>query len=383
MSLLSSYKKVRQYSLEQVSFLKTEDFVVQPIEFVSPPKWNLAHTTWFFEEFILKVNKADYKIFHKDFSFLFNSYYVNAGDRLIRGHRGALTRPELEKVLEYREYVDREMKSLLNQVESGTDLYTMIVLGLNHEQQHQELFLTDIKYILGFQPLFPEYNKEALCEKGNAGESDWVKTDEGIFEIGFEGNRFSYDNELGKHKTYLQNFEIRKKLVSNGEYLEFINDGAYKNPDLWHSEGWAWLNVENVRGPLYWHWKDNEWHQYTLAGLRKVNPEHPVSHISYFEAFAYSQWAGYRLPTEFEWEAASNLFDWGDRWEWTESAYLPYPGYKKAAGAVGEYNGKFMVNQKVLRGSSVATSEGHSRKTYRNFFHPHLSWQFTGIRLAR
>ena len=383
MSLLNRYKKIREYSINQVSYLNTEDVVVQPIEFVSPPKWNLAHTTWFFEEFILKTQKPDYKLFHGEFAFLFNSYYVNAGERLTRGHRGALTRPKLEEILQYREYVDVEMETILLKVEPGTDLYNMIVLGLNHEQQHQELFLTDIKYILGTQPLFPAYNEIALCETGNAGQGDWAKMSEGIYKIGFEGEDFYYDNELGRHKVYLQDLEIRKNLVSNGEYMEFIKAGGYKNHDLWHSEAWAWLSAENVKDPLYWHKREGEWHQYTLSGLKLVDTNYPVTHISYFEAFAFAQWAGYRLPTEFEWEAASDLFDWGDRWEWTESAYLPYPGYKKAVGAVGEYNGKFMVNQKVLKGASVATSEGHSRNTYRNFFHPHLSWQFTGIRLAR
>ncbi len=381
MELLNQFKEIRDKSLQQVKSLKTEDFVVQPVEFVSPVKWNLAHTTWFFEEFILKNYHKNYKIFNKDFSFLFNSYYVNVGERLTRGHRGQMTRPTVEEIMNYRRYVDREMYKLLK--ETDPEFMDLVRLGLNHEQQHQELFLSDIKYILGTQPLFPEYSEIALCESGKVSKASWIDIQEGIYEIGYKGKDFHYDNETSRHKVYLEFFRISDQLVSNEEYLEFISSGGYQEPDFWHSDGYAWIQKEKVTAPLYWHKKGSEWYYYTLSGLKKINPLAPVTHVSYYEAYAFAQWKGVRLPTEFEWEASANKFKWGERWEWTESAYLPYPGFKKLPGAIGEYNGKFMVNQKVLRGSSVATSPGHSRKTYRNFFHPESGWQFTGIRLAR
>lgn len=383
MNLPEVYRKIRDYSTEQVSYLKTEDFVSQPVEFVSPPKWNLAHTSWFFEEFVLKPTISNYKVFNKDYSFLFNSYYVNVGERTIRGHRGSMTRPSVEEIMDYRNYVDAAMGKILENEKVDKKLTEGIILGLNHEQQHQELFLSDIKYIFGFQPLFPKYNDLALCEAGNAGRAKWIDINEGVFEIGYNGPEFHYDNEGNRHKVYLHPYKISDSLVSNSEYLDFINDGGYSNHNHWHSDGFSWLEKENVKSPLYWHFLDGEWFQYTLSGLKKLNPEAPVTHISYYEAFAFAQWKKCRLPTEFEWEAASDYFHWGERWEWTESAYLPYPGYKRPEGALGEYNGKFMVNQKVLRGASLATSPGHSRKTYRNFFQPELSWQFTGIRLAK
>lgn len=383
MNLPEIYRKIRNYSAEQVSYLKTEDFVSQPVEFVSPPKWNLAHTTWFFEEFVLKPGIKNYKVFNKNYSFLFNSYYVNVGERTIRGHRGSMTRPSVSEIMEYRSYVDKAMVKLLENENVDKELAEVITLGLNHEQQHQELFLTDIKYIFGFQPLFPKYNDFSICESGKAGRAKWIDIQEGIYEIGHQGREFHYDNELNRHKVYLHQYHIADSLVSNSEYHSFINDGGYSNHNLWHSDGFTWLEKENVKSPLYWHFLDGEWYQYTLAGLKKLQPEAPVTHISYYEAFAYAQWKKCRLPTEFEWEAASDHFQWGDRWEWTESAYLPYPGYQRPEGAIGEYNGKFMVNQKVLRGASLATSPGHSRKTYRNFFQPEFSWQFTGIRLVK
>ena len=360
--------------------LSVEDHLSQPIVDVSPPKWHLGHTTWFFETFILKAFIADYKEFDPTFKFLFNSYYETVGKRLLRDMRGTMTRPSLEKVYQYRKYVDEQMSDYLSDQPSQETL-ELLELGLNHEQQHQELFLTDFKYILGVQPFHPVYDSN-FSESKTEAKAEWIDIKEGLYEIGFKEEGFCFDNELGAHKVYLPNFKISSALVTNGQWIDFINDGGYTNFKFWHSEGWAWVNEEQIEAPLYWEKKDGEWYRFSLAGLEKVNPDEPVAHISYYEAYAYAEWAGMRLPTEAEWEVASEQFNWGQRWEWTESAYLSYPGFVKAEGAVGEYNGKFMVGQMVLRGASVATSPGHSRKTYRNFFHPHLRWQFTGLRLV-
>ncbi|HYJ90246.1 MAG TPA: ergothioneine biosynthesis protein EgtB, partial [Pyrinomonadaceae bacterium] len=267
---------------------------------------------------------------------------------------------------------------------SAREIEQLTLLGLNHEQQHQELFLTDLKYTFSLNPLFPVYREDfAIEEKTESGAESFVELEGGIYDIGYDRDGFCFDNELARHKVYLNDFEISKRLVTNIEFLEFIQDGGYSDHRLWHSEGWDWVNQNQVDSPLYWHQRDGEWFHFTLAGLRPLPLDAPVCHISFYEAAAFTEWREMRLPTEFEWETASDKFNWGLRWEWTNSAYLPYPGFKKVAGAVGEYNGKFMINQMVLRGASVATPEGHSRKTYRNFFHPHLRWQFTGIRLAR
>ncbi len=382
MSIIDKYKRVRQYSVDMCKPLKTEDYIPQPAFFGSPPKWNLGHTTWFFEEMILKPRLANYKVFHPKFSFIFNSYYNTVGERVARDGRGDLSRPTVDEVYSYREYVDQEMHKLLTERKFSDDLHFMVELGLNHEEQHQELFFSDLKYAFSINPLFPAYNSQALCETP-AGEEGWIDIPEGRYQIGYNEGGFCYDNEVPAHQVYLQAFQISKRLVSNGEFMDFIESGGYSNSNYWHDDAWAWLQKERISKPMYWHKIDNVWHQFTIAGLRKVNPDDAMCHISYYEAFAFAQYKGLRLPTEFEWEAAADHFEWGTRWEWTESAYLPYPGFKKATGAVGEYNGKFMVNQKVLRGASVATSAGHSRKTYRNFFHPQLGWQFNGIRLAR
>tara|TARA_R110002020_G_scaffold66032_7_gene173870 strand:+ start:5221 stop:6384 length:1164 start_codon:yes stop_codon:yes gene_type:complete len=382
-TLVSFFLETRQHTETICKPLEIEDYVVQPIVDVSPPKWHLGHTTWFFEEFILKPHKPNYRLFHEDFAFVFNSYYENVGKRVIRNDRGNLSRPGVAKVYDYRHYVTNEMKDFLSE-EISEELEKILLIGIHHEKQHQELLVTDIKYILGNNPLLPRYNDSFSENTSQSFQQKWIEMREGIYEIGHNNtDEFCYDNELGRHKVYLQNYKISNKLITNAEYLEFIEAGGYKDFNLWHAEGWDWVKQNQIEAPMYWHSIDGEWHQYTMQGLQKLTAEAPVSHISYYEAFAFAQWKDCRLPTEFEWEAAQENFEWGNRWEWTESAYLPYPGYTKAPGAIGEYNGKFMVNQKVLRGGSVATSSKHTRPTYRNFFQTNLRWQFTGLRLAK
>lgn len=380
-ALAAKYRKVRKYSEALCKPLKTEDYVVQPIDFVSPPKWHLGHVTWFFETLVLKPFLKRYKEFDLQFGYVFNSYYETVGKRVNRAERGNLSRPAVSEIFQYRKYVDSAMFQLFDR-SLPEDALDIIETGLNHEQQHQELLLTDIKYILGNNPLFPAYD-EKYVEPGFSSRKGMVKMTAGLYEAGFRGTGFCYDNELEPHKVYLDAFGISKGYVTNGEYETFIRDGGYRDFNLWHSDGWKWVNQNHIDSPLYWHFINGRWYEYTLAGLKPLDRKAPVRHVSYYEAFAYAQWKGMRLPTEFEWEAASGKFSWGSRWEWTESSYLPYPGYKKLPGALGEYNGKFMVGQKVLRGASVATPAGHSRNTYRNFFYPHERWQYTGIRLAK
>ena len=415
-TLAEFYQRVRRYTEQLCEPLEIEDYIPQPSVDVSPPKWNIAHTTWFFEEMILKKHVPGYRVFDENFGFLFNSYYNSLGDRTSRDHRGDLSRPTVKNVFEYRKHVDEKMLELLtaeNLVATtpsaetaatpptqegsqapGSDnpqsairnaqLNDLVVLGLNHEQQHQELFLTDLKFTLAQNPLFPVYKENfAPIEAVENAAGVFFEIAEGIYEIGFNGDGFSFDNEHSRHKVYLNDFEISDRLVTNAEYIDFITDGGYRDHRFWHSEGWDWVNRENIASPLYCHDRDGEWHHFTLGGLRKLPMDAPVCHVSLYEASAFAEWKGMRLPTEFEWEAANEKLDWGQRWEWTNSAYLPYPGFKKPAGALGEYNGKFMINQMVLRGASVVTPTGHSRPTYRNFFHPHLRWQFTGIRLVK
>jgi ergothioneine biosynthesis protein EgtB len=383
-NLLSLFIKTRADTEIICSFLETEDYVVQPIVDVSPPKWHLGHTTWFFEEFVLKKYQKDYILFEEHSAYVFNSYYESLGDKVVRTDRGNLSRPTVAWVYKYRNYVTEALSGFFEGSKSLSDeILKVIEIGCHHEKQHQELLYTDIKYILGNNPLLPKYNDEFKENPIRNFKQEWIKISEGIYQIGHKGNSFCYDNELGLHKTYVNNFEISNKLVTNAEYLEFMEAGGYKDVLLWHAEGWDWVNNNKIRAPFYWHNINGEWHQYTLQGLKKLNYNAPLTHVSYYEAFAFAQWKGLRLPTEFEWEIAQKHFDWGSRWEWTESAYSPYPDYKKADGALGEYNGKFMVNQMVLRGASVATSKNHTRATYRNFFHPHLRWQFTGVRLAK
>ncbi|MDT0605587.1 ergothioneine biosynthesis protein EgtB [Croceitalea rosinachiae] len=381
-SLLDFFLETREYSEKICEPLEIEDYVVQPIVDVSPPKWHLGHTTWFFEAFILVPYAKNYQLFNSDFSFVFNSYYETIGKRVVRADRGNLSRPSVKKVYEYRKYVTDGIKTFFANDQSK-ELHDLLEIGIHHEKQHQELLLTDIKYILGNNPLLPFYSEQLGEHPIEEHQQDWITVDEGIYEIGHNSDAFCYDNELGGHKVYLHNFEISNKLVTNQEFINFIKDSGYKRFELWHAEGWDWLNQNNIACPMYWHKIDGEWHHYTYTGLQKIDLSAPLCHISYFEAFAFAQWKGCRLPTEFEWEVANLYFPWGKRWEWTESAYLPYPNYKKADGALGEYNGKFMVNQKVLRGGSIATPRKHTRPTYRNFFQPNLRWQFTGLRLAK
>ncbi len=381
-SLLDFFLETRKHTETICAPLEIEDYVVQPVIDVSPPKWHLGHTTWFFEEFILKPHAKDYQLFNEDFSFVFNSYYESIGKRVVRSDRGNLSRPSVQKVYEYRNYVTKGIQDLFGQEQPKT-LFDLLEIGIHHEKQHQELLLTDIKYILGNNPLLPVYSDSFQEHLKESHEQDWVSMEEGVYNLGHQGDDFCYDNELGRHKVYLHSYQISNKLVTNREFIDFIDAGGYQQFDLWHAEGWDWVQQNSITAPLYWHKIDGEWHHYTLGGLIKVTPDTPVTHISYFEAFAYAQWKGCRLPTEFEWETAQAYFKWGSRWEWTESAYLPYPNYQKAPGALGEYNGKFMVNQKVLRGGSVATPMKHTRHTYRNFFQTNLRWQFTGLRLAR
>lgn len=384
MHQIDLYRTVRAATERICAPLHTEDYVPQPMADVSPPKWHLAHTAWFFEAFILQPYMKGYRLFDPAYAYLFNSYYEQVGKRVARPERGHLSRPVVEDIYRYRKYVDGHMYDFMRHHQHRQQMLDLIELGLQHEQQHQELLITDIKYILGVNPLFPAYADEAPESLMDEGTGHVTSYEEGVYSIGNRGDGFCYDNELASHRVFLEGFSIRDQLVTNGEYLEFMDAGGYEQVQLWHADGWEWLQQKSVSAPLYWHQQQQgRWMQYTLAGLHAVNPEHPLCHISYYEAAAFAQWKGWRLPTEFEWEVAADALHWGRRWEWTESAYLPYPAYRKAEGAIGEYNGKFMVNQKVLRGGSVATAKGHSRKSYRNFFQADKRWQFTGIRLAR
>lgn len=383
MTLLDQYHHVRRHTENICSLLQPEDHVPQPAVFVSPPKWHLAHTSWFFEEFLLKQHLPGYNVFNEDFSYLFNSYYNNVGKRVQRANRGAITRPATSAIIEYRHYVDMHMELLLQLKAGHDDINELIELGLNHEQQHQELLYTDIKYILSCNPISPVYNEVIHWEKQHDIDEGFLTVEEGVYEIGFNGEGFSFDNEHNRHKVYLNSFEISKALVTNREYLEFIEAGGYSDFNLWLDKGWSWVNENNITAPLYWHKTNEGWQHFTLSGMQDLDPDAMLTHVSFYEAQAFAEWKKMRLPTEAEWEAASDSLNWGRRWEWTHSAYLPYPGFAKPEGAVGEYNGKFMINQMVLRGASCATPDGHSRNTYRNFFHPDERWQFNGIRLVK
>ncbi|MDJ1492557.1 ergothioneine biosynthesis protein EgtB [Cytophagaceae bacterium DM2B3-1] len=390
-SWLARFKNIRQRTAAICQNLTTEDYVVQPIADVSPAKWHLGHTTWFFETFLLVPYLKGYQVFHPDFSFVFNSYYETVGKRVLRTDRGNLTRPTVEEVYAYRTYVDTHLEELLLTVatsdfEQREEFAELLEIGFNHEEQHQELLVTDLKYILGHNPLFPAVkvipDELYLYNEFNTSNQK-VYIEEGVYEIGHRGNGFSFDNELGRHKVYLPSVSVSPKLITNAEFMEFMEAGGYQNFNHWLAEGWDWVKQHQIQAPLYWHKIEGSWWNYTFEGLQPVNTDDAVCHVSFYEADAFARWKGQRLLTEFEWEIAAQQFVWGQRWEWTNSAYLAYPGFAKAEGAVGEYNGKFMINQMVLRGASAATPPQHSRITYRNFFQTDKRWQFTGIRLVQ
>jgi ergothioneine biosynthesis protein EgtB len=400
--------ETRRRSRELAEPLSPEDMTVQAMEDASPTKWHLAHVTWFFETFILLAHLPGYRVFDDSFSYCFNSYYESLGPRQQRPRRGVLTRPSAERVMAYRAHVDEGLARLCKDGVEG-DIAQLIEVGINHEQQHQELLLTDILTLFAANPLRPAYR--APCPRPVRSEPDamgWVSFPGGIRQIGHDGVGCAWDNELRRHDALVHPFLLADRLVSNAEWLEFMADGGYRTASLWLADGWTTVNREGWQAPLYWEQRDGEWLAMSLEGLQRIDRAAPVCHVSYYEADAFARWAGKRLPTEFEWEAAaanlqptgspldSGAFRplpapaadgslrqmFGDVWQWTQSAYLPYPGYRPPAGALGEYNGKFMVSQQVLRGGSCATPPGHTRATYRNFFYPQQRWQFMGLRLA-
>jgi ergothioneine biosynthesis protein EgtB len=415
--LLARFHEVRNFTTLICEGLAPEDCVVQSMPEVSPTKWHLAHTTWFFETFILKKWITAYSPAVPEYAYLFNSYYNAAGDMHRRDLRGLISRPTVDETKQYRASIDSHIDNLLADAdeENLAELEPLITLGVNHEQQHQELLITDIKHVFAQNPLHPEYRKRKIdspeADKIDIAPVDFIEFGETIVEIGHNGSGFSYDNERPRHRALVPAFSLANRLVTNAEYLEFMEDNGYARPEFWLSLGWTTVNEQRWSAPLYWEKRDGEWCNFTLSGFRPVDESEPVTHISYFEADAFANWAHARLPTEFEWERAAAKIDidgnfveserfhpkpltlppqdqrveqmFGNAWEWTRSAYSPYPGYRAAPGALGEYNGKFMCNQYVLRGGSCATSRAHIRKTYRNFFQPDKRWQFTGIRLSR
>ncbi|HET6569668.1 MAG TPA: ergothioneine biosynthesis protein EgtB, partial [Rhodothermales bacterium] len=408
--LLSRYRSVRGFTESLCEPLVDEDYVVQTMDDVSPTKWHLAHVSWFFETFVLAPHAASYRPFHPAYAYLFNSYYVQAGERHCRDKRGYLSRPTVREVYRYRAYVDEHVQELLATADEvlQNEIAPLVEIGLNHEQQHQELLLTDIKHVFSVNPLRPVYRPFKPAPAGISSGLRWMSFDEGVYEVGHEGSAFAYDNEGPRHRVYLNPFLLASRPITNREYLAFMEDAGYRRPELWLSEGWKRVQEKDWEEPFYWERRDGAWYTYTLAGLREVDLDEPICHVSYFEADAYARWAGARLPTENEWEIAAreeapggNFVErghyhpvppganddgsgfYGNVWEWTRSPYAPYPGYRPDPGALGEYNGKFMCNQFVLRGGSCATSVTHIRPTYRNFFPPDATWQFTGFRLAK
>jgi ergothioneine biosynthesis protein EgtB len=390
-SLQARYAQVRQHTLALAAPLSDEDCGAQSMPDASPIKWHLAHTTWFFETFILERMEHGFAPFHPAFRILFNSYYNGIGEKHPRPQRGLLTRPAMAQVRAYRADVDARIARLLaSELDAAqrAELAMLLTLGMQHEQQHQELMLTDVKHLLAQSLLRPAYMETPLPPAAVAAPLEWLAYQGGLTDIGHDGEGFSFDNELPCHKQYVAPFALASRLVTNGEYLEFINAGSYFNAALWLAEGWDWVRTQNLKAPIYWYQDEQgAWQEFTLHGSQPLDLNRPLTHISLFEADAYANWVGARLPTEAEWEYAAvesppaQMF--GHCWQWTSSSYAPYPGFAAAEGALGEYNGKFMLNQYVLRGSSNATPEGHARASYRNFFPAGARWQFTGIRLAR
>jgi len=382
-NLLHQYITAREYTITLCNGLNIEEFNTQAMPDVSPPKWHLAHTTWFFETFLLAVYDKEYKVFDTTFTYYFNSYYEGVGQFHPRAQRRFLTQPYLDKVKAYREYVDQAM---VNLIKTGVneEISFLITLGINHEQQHQELLLMDVKYNLWNNPCSRSFGVNVF-KNIHKEQSKWLAVREGLYEIGASGHDFYFDNEAPRHKFYLQPYQISSACVSNKEYLEFIEDGAYQYALLWLSEGWDWLKKNKIAMPLYWLKKDNQYFEFTLNGLQPLQADRPVLHLSYFEADAYARWKHCRLPTEAEWEVAAEQFHFPKNigWQWTSSYYSPYPGFIPFPNKAAEYNGKFMSQQMVLRGGSAASPEHHVRYTYRNFFPPESRWMFSTLRLAK
>jgi ergothioneine biosynthesis protein EgtB len=401
-----AFKRVRDRTLALVAPLSSEDACVQSMPDASPAKWHLAHTTWFFEQFVLSRLSPGYRVFHERYAFLFNSYYLTVGQMHLRPRRGLLTRPALGEVLAYRSHVEAAVETLLEAQAGDAELEFLLTLGIHHEQQHQELLLTDIKHLLAQSPLLPAYLERPPAPDAAAVPLSWVPGRSGLVEIGHDGVGFAFDNETPRHRAWLRDHALASRPVSNAEYLDFVRDGGYSKPSLWLSDGWATVLAEGWTRPLYW--QEDCMREFTLAGPQPIAAAAPVSHLSYFEADAFARWAGARLPTETEWEAAAETLPveghfadagvlhpcpardqsglaqlYGDTWEWTASPYMPYPGFRPLAGSLGEYNSKFMSGQMVLRGGSCATPAGHIRPSYRNFFYPQQRWQFCGLRLAK
>jgi ergothioneine biosynthesis protein EgtB len=400
--------ETRRLSMTLAEPLSDEDQTVQSMDDASPTKWHLGHTTWFFDALLLRDHDDDYAPFDERFPYCFNSYYEAEGVRHPRPQRGLLTRPPADEVRAYRAHVDAALERLLDKGDVSERVLDIVELGINHEQQHQELLLTDILHLFANQPLKPAYTQATIASADAPSPVSWLDFDGGIVEIGHDGDGFAYDCEGPRHEALLRPFKLADRCVTKGEWLEFMVDGGYQRYEHWLSDGWATVQREGWCAPLYWEERDGAWQQMTLSGLRPVDPAGPVTHVSYYEADAFARWAGKRLPTEFEWERASQGLSeegrtlgsgalrpspageadgaprqmFGDVWEWTQSHYSPYPGYRPAEGAIGEYNGKFMCGQFVLKGGSCVTPDGHVRRTYRNFFYPHQRWQFMGLRLA-